>query len=91
MFGFGSLLLVPLANKIILSQGIDDSFMILGFVIMSFVCLGAFLIKNPPNFKACVCNVSDVEIGPRQMLGRIKFWLFWAIFTFSASFRGFFS
>jgi OFA family oxalate/formate antiporter-like MFS transporter len=59
--------------------------MILGFVIMSLVCLGSFLIKNPPNFKATVSNMSNVEIGPRQMLRTTKFWLLWAIFAFSAS------
>lgn len=84
-FGFGSLLLAPVANKIILSQGIEESFMILGLIIMCLVCVGASLLKNPPNFKASVSVANDVEIGPRQMLRTTQFWLLWIIFAFSSS------
>ena len=84
-FGFGSLLLAPIATKIILSQGNSDSFMILGLIIMLVVCFGAMLLKNPPNFSAAIAKNSEGEIGPKRMLKTAQFWLLWIIFACASS------
>jgi len=84
-FGFSSLLLAPIAKEIILTQGIEQAFLILGVVITIVVSIGAMLLRNPPDFKAAGATADQVEIGPRDMLGKREFWLLWVMFAFSAS------
>jgi len=83
-FGFGSLLLAPIASSIIVSQGIDSAFVMLGGVLFVIVSLGAVLLRNPPGFKAASASSAD-ETGPREMLSKREFWLLWVMFAFSAA------
>ncbi|MCX6778547.1 MAG: OFA family MFS transporter [Candidatus Micrarchaeota archaeon] len=84
-FGFGSLLLAPLASELIKSQGVNQTFLLLGIAFAIVVCAGALLLKNPPAAKAASKSAAQNEIGPRQMLGTRQFWLLWLMFAFSAA------
>jgi OFA family oxalate/formate antiporter-like MFS transporter len=84
-FGFGSLLLAPVANKIILSQGISESFVILGFIIMIVVCAGSVLLRNPQGAKESLSKANKNELGPRHLFSTKLFWLLWCIFACCSS------
>lgn len=84
-FGFSSLLLAPVAKEIILSQGIEQAFLILGIAITIVVGIGAMLLRNPPDFKAEGTAANVTEVSPRNMLGMRQFWILWVMFAFSAS------
>ncbi len=84
-FGFGSLLLAPVAKELIISQGINQTFIVLGVVFAVVVGGGSLLLKNPPKEKKSGIADDKKEIGPRKMLGMSQFWMLWIMFSFSAA------
>ncbi|PIT85170.1 hypothetical protein COU36_04805 [Candidatus Micrarchaeota archaeon CG10_big_fil_rev_8_21_14_0_10_59_7] len=84
-FGFGSLILAPVAQKLIETQGISQTFLILGVVISTLVCLGALLLRNPPEQKGVAAFSGRTEFSPMEILGSREFWMLWVMFAFSAA------
>ncbi|MFH1448084.1 MAG: OFA family MFS transporter [Candidatus Micrarchaeota archaeon] len=83
-FGFGSLLLAPVAQKLVEIQGITQTFLVLGVAITAIITVGALLLKNPQNIKTTVGALS-ANIGPKEMLSKREFWTLWVMFAFSAA------
>lgn len=84
-FGFGSLLLAPLAKNLIETQGIQQAFILLGITFAVIVSAGALLLRNPPAQKKAGAAASANDIGPKQMLSSRQFWILWVTFAFSAA------
>ena len=84
-FGFGSLILAPLAQKLIEIQGINQTFLTLGVAISIVVCAGALLLRNPSEKKVAARASGKKELGPKEMLRSRTFWVLWVTFAFSAA------
>ncbi len=84
-FGFGSLLLAPVAQKLIEMQGITQTFLALGVAIAIIITIGALLLRNPAEQKASAKSCAENECGPRQMLMTKNFWMLWLMFAFAAA------
>ncbi len=81
-FGFGSLILAPVATWIISFRGVSEAFIILGVVFAVLVSLSSRLLKNPPQ----VGNYGAPKgISATELLGKTQFWLLWLMFLFSTS------
>ncbi|MBN2013567.1 MAG: OFA family MFS transporter [Candidatus Altiarchaeota archaeon] len=121
-FGFGSVLLAPMAEILIsgvpaqptgLIQpivasifnlpglnglagiGLQSTFLTLGVLFIIVVCIGAMLLKNPPEgwkpegwdptkVKKAVTHAYK-EFSISEIIKMRQFWLLWVMFTFSAS------
>ena len=81
-FGFGSLLLAPLATNLIIARGISTAFLALGVLLSGIICIGALLLRNPPESKAAGTYTG---VHPFRMVGTMQFWLLWVMFAFSAA------
>ncbi|MFA5246848.1 MAG: OFA family MFS transporter [Candidatus Micrarchaeia archaeon] len=81
-FGFGSLLLAPVAKELIISQGIQQAFLMLGLVFAAVVSFGAMLLKNPEEYKPTVQAKGLAAFG---ILKKRDFWLLWVMFAFSSA------
>jgi len=84
-FGFGSLLLAPLAKEFIVSYGIQNTFLMLGVIFAFVVGAGALLLKNPPGQKSTASSNEKKEAGGREILSTRQFWMLWLMFAFSAA------
>jgi len=86
-FGFGSLLLAPIANWLIGSQGIMSSFLYLGIAFAVVISVGASLLRNPPEAAKGTAKAAakEVELGPIAALKTPSFWMLWLMFSFAAA------
>ena len=87
-FGFGSLVLAPVAKELIVSQGVMQTFLLLGLVFAVAVGAGALLLKNPPEAKAKKgkkADAKDGNYGPMAMMRTPAFWMLWLMFAFAAA------
>lgn len=87
-FGFGSLLLAPLAKELIVSQGIQQTFLVLGVIFAVVITLGALLLRNPPAPSAggsASAACGGGEVHPVKLLSSPQFWMLWVMFAFSAA------
>ncbi|MFH0817119.1 MAG: OFA family MFS transporter [Candidatus Micrarchaeota archaeon] len=84
-FGFGSLLLAPVAQKLIEASGITQTFVILGVAVGAVTLLGAMLLKNPPAQAKASGAVASADLGPKELLPSLNFWMLWLMFAFSAA------
>ena len=84
-FGFGSLLLAPVAQKLVELQGITLTFLFLGIGIAAIITVGALLLKNPSARDVSAKSCQENECRPTEMLGRKEFWMLWLMFAFSAA------
>jgi OFA family oxalate/formate antiporter-like MFS transporter len=81
-FGFGSLLLAPVAKDLIVSQGVQQAFVMLGVVFAAVIGLGALLLRNPPEYRPAA------QAGRFEAFGILKsrdFWLLWLMFALSSA------
>jgi OFA family oxalate/formate antiporter-like MFS transporter len=121
-FGFGSVLLAPVAQVLIegvpaqptgliqplvasifnlpgldglAGMGLQSTFMTLGILFLMVVCVGALLLKNPPEgwkpkgwdpmrVKKAVTHAYK-EFSISEIIRMRQFWMLWIMFTFSAS------
>lgn len=81
-FGFGSLLLAPLAKELIVTQGIQQAFLLLGVVFAAVIGIGAMLLRNPPECKPAAPAKGFDAFG---ILKKREFWLLWAMFALSSA------
>ena len=81
-FGFGSLLLAPVAKELIVTQGIQQAFLLLGVVFAAVISLGAMLLRNPPEYKPAALARGFGAFG---ILKKREFWLLWAMFALSSA------
>lgn len=83
-FGFGSLLLAPLAKDLIVSQGITKAFLYLGIILGTVIIAGALLLRNPPHARAGAAQ-GAFDHHPFRMLATRQFWMLWVMFAFSSA------
>ncbi len=81
-FGFGSLLLAPVAKELIVSQGVQQAFIVLGIVFAAVISLGAILLRNPPEYKP---TAQAKGISAFGILKKREFWLLWLMFALSSA------
>lgn len=84
-FGSGAILLAPIATNMIESVGINDTFKILGGILLVVICASSFVMENPPVKEKVVGATSDKDKNYKEMLRDSNFWILWAIYTFAAT------
>lgn len=84
-FGSGSILLAPIATNMIERMGVNDTFKILGGVLLVVICAASFLMENPPVQEKTVGSLSEKDKDYKEMLRDSNFWILWAIYTFAAT------
>lgn len=86
-FGLGALILGSVATSLIGSQGVFQTFMILGIAIFVVLILGSFAIKAPEAPKAGGAKAPELTgKSPGEMLRTTSFWVFmlWCVIVNSA-------
>ena len=92
-FGMGGMLFKPIANSLLASVGVSATFMYLGIIYMTFVVLGAQLLKVPPagycppGWTPPVTTAATggaMDFTPGQMLGTPQFYFIWLMYLFGA-------
>ncbi|MGP1458661.1 MAG: L-lactate MFS transporter [Treponema sp.] len=83
-FGFGAIVLAPIATALIAKFGIYMTFKILGAILLLLiVASSAFMEKPPaPAASAAAANTSDKDF--KQMLKEPNFWILWIVYIMSA-------
>ncbi|MCI3029113.1 OFA family MFS transporter [Desemzia sp. C1] len=84
-FGSGAILLAPIATNMIESVGVNDTFKILGGILLVVICASSFVMENPPVKEKVVGLTSDKDKNYKEMLRDSNFWILWAIYTFAAT------
>lgn len=87
-FGFGSLLLAPVAAWLIGAQGIMGAFLYLGIAFAVIISIGAMLLRNPPVEKAkgkAKAAVKAADFSAMEALRTGSFWMLWLMFMFAAA------
>lgn len=84
-FGSGAILLAPIATNMIESVGVNDTFKILGGILLVVICASSFVMENPPVQKKAVGATSDKDKNYKEMLRESNFWILWAVYTFAAT------
>ncbi|WHZ31118.1 OFA family MFS transporter [Desemzia incerta] len=84
-FGSGAILLAPIATNMIESVGVNDTFKILGGILLVVICASSFVMENPPVQEKAVGATSDKDKNYKEMLRDSNFWILWAIYTFAAT------
>lgn len=84
-FGSGAILLAPIATNMIESVGVNDTFKILGGILLVVICASSFVMENPPVKEKVVGATSDKDKNYKEMLRDSNFWILWAIYTFAAT------
>lgn len=84
-FGSGAILLAPIATNMIESVGVNDTFKILGGILLVVICASSFVMENPPVKEKAVGATSDKDKNYKEMLRDSNFWILWAIYTFAAT------
>lgn len=84
-FGSGAILLAPIATNMIESVGVNDTFKILGGILLVVICASSFVMENPPVQEKAVGVTTDKDKNYKEMLRDLNFWILWAIYTFAAT------
>lgn len=84
-FGSGAILLAPIATNMIESVGVNDTFKILGGILLVVICASSFVMENPPVKEKVVAATSDKDKNYKEMLRESNFWILWAVYTFAAT------
>ncbi|SFQ34635.1 MFS transporter, OFA family, oxalate/formate antiporter [Desemzia incerta] len=84
-FGSGAILLAPIATNMIESVGVNDTFKILGGILLVVICAASFVMENPPVQEKAVGVTTDKDKNYKEMLRDLNFWILWAIYTFAAT------
>lgn len=84
-FGSGAILLAPIATNMIESVGVNDTFKILGGILLVVICASSFVMDNPPVQEKAVGATSDKDKNYKEMLRESNFWILWAVYTFAAT------
>lgn len=93
-FGAGTLIFGPLISKLITSQGIANTFYIVGVILFVCVCGSGALFKvppagwkpagwTPPTPAAGVAQKADW--APNEMMGNVQFYVLWLIYFLGAA------
>lgn len=84
-FGSGAIILAPIATSMIDSIGVNDTFKIIGAILLVVICSASFILENPPAKPqvAGVVPVSDSTV--KEMLRDSNFWILWGVYTFAAT------
>ena len=84
-FGSGAILLAPIATNMIESVGVNDTFKILGGILLVVICVSSFVMENPPVQEKAVGVTTDKDKNYKEMLSESNFWILWAVYTFAAT------
>ncbi|MGE7366413.1 L-lactate MFS transporter [Desemzia incerta] len=84
-FGSGAILLAPIATNMIESVGVNDTFKILGGILLVVICASSFVMENPPVQEKAVGVTTDKDKNYKEMLSESNFWILWAVYTFAAT------
>lgn len=84
-FGSGAILLAPIATNMIESVGVNDTFKILGGILLVVICASSFVMENPPVQEKTVGVTTDKDKNYKEMLRESNFWILWAVYTFAAT------
>lgn len=84
-FGSGAIILAPIATSMIDSIGIDQTFRILGIILLVVICAASFVLQNPPAQEKTVTATENKDKNYKQMLREPNFWILWVIYTFAAT------
>ncbi|MER2042201.1 L-lactate MFS transporter [Desemzia incerta] len=84
-FGSGAILLAPIATNMIESVGVNDTFKILGGILLVVICASSFVMENPPVQEKAVGVTTDKDKNYKEMLRESNFWILWAVYTFAAT------
>lgn len=82
-FGSGAILLAPIATNMIERVGVNDTFKILGGILLVVICAASFLMKNPPEKAAG--KVQEMDKSYKEMLREPNFWILWGVYTIAAT------
>ncbi|MGP6139508.1 L-lactate MFS transporter [Jeotgalibaca sp. A127] len=83
-FGSGAIILAPIATSMIGSIGINQTFRVLGAILLVVICASSFIMENPPVQEKAVTTV-NTDKDYKQMLREPNFWILWVIYTFAAT------
>ena len=84
-FGSGAILLAPIATNMIESVGVNDTFKILGGILLVVICASSFVMENPPVQEKAIGATTDKDKNYKEMLRETNFWILWAVYTFAAT------
>lgn len=84
-FGSGAILLAPIATSMIESVGVNNTFKILGGILLVVICSASFMMENPPVQEKVVGAGSEKDKNYKEMLHESNFWILWAVYTFAAT------
>lgn len=84
-FGSGAIILAPIATSMIDSIGVNDTFKILGGILLVVICSASFIMENPPAKPKVAGAVSEKDSTFKEMLRDSNFWILWGIYTFAAT------
>lgn len=84
-FGSGAIILAPVATNMIDSVGVNDTFKILGGILLVVICAASFMMDNPPAKPKTAGAVSENDKSFKEMLRDSNFWILWGVYTFAAT------
>lgn len=87
-FGLGGLIFQPVISYFIETAGVSNAFFYIGIIYLTFVVLGAQLLKNPPAMnnmsigKQTVILSEAKQFSTKEMLKTRQFYILWVMFLF---------
>ena len=90
--GLGSLVFTPVGRAMVLSHGVMDTWLVLGFVFMGLVCTGSLFLKlppvgyRPPGWEpAAGTGGANANFTQREMLATPAFYGLWVMFLIGSA------
>jgi len=92
-FGAGTLVFGPLINKLVASMGLQQTFFVVGAIMLVCVCGAGSMFKVPPaGYKPAGWNPPAAAAGaptkldwaPNEIIGNAQFYVLWLIYLFGA-------
>lgn len=85
-FGSGAIILAPIATSMIDSIGVNNTFRVLGAILLVVICSASFIMENPPEKPQAANAVSrNTDRGFKEMLRDSNFWILWGVYIFAAT------
>jgi len=93
-FGAGTLVFGPLINKLVASMGLQQTFFVVGAIMLVCVCgAGSFFKVPPAGYKpagwnppaAAASTVTKADWTPNEIIGNGQFYVLWLIYFFGAA------
>ncbi len=93
-YGFGALIMSPIAARAIIAHGVSWTFWVLGIVYLIFVMVTAQFYANPPQGwkpegweprSAVAKSASTYNYGVAEAMGTWQFWLLWVMLFLNVS------